>query len=136
MNKRIISMLIAVCMLVPILATFNLPALAAEGDLPTTLWVDPAEGNGIPVRIELNRSSGSSGGGCGGFPGGGGTTTSGYQLYLPGNADPAACFFSWDDGLMASDGANSYASGALPIPAPGETKPSPSRRTAPPPPSR
>ena len=122
MYKRIISMLIAVCMLVPILATLNLPALAAEGDLPATMWVEPTEGSGIPVRIELNRSSGSGGGGCGGFPGGGGTTSSGYQLYLPGNADPAECFFSWADGLEASDGTNSYASGALPVPTPGETK--------------
>ena len=124
MNKRIISMLIVVCMLVPILATYNLPALAAEGDLPTTLWVDPANGNGIPARIVLNSASSSSGGGggCGGYPGGGGSSSGGYQLYLPGNADPAECYFSWDDGLMASDGTSTYASGALPIPAPGETK--------------
>ena len=63
MYKRIISMLIAVCMLVPILATLNLPALAAEGDLPATMWVEPTEGSGIPVRIALNRSSGPGGGG-------------------------------------------------------------------------
>ena len=125
MNKRIISMLIVVCMLVPILATFNLPALAAEGDLPSTLWIDPAGDNGIPVRIVLNSASGSSGGcGGGGWPGGGGggTTSSGYQLYLPGNAIAGACRFSWDNGLQASDGTRTYESGALPIPAPGETK--------------
>ncbi|MBR4132754.1 MAG: S-layer homology domain-containing protein, partial [Oscillospiraceae bacterium] len=39
-----------------------------------------------------------------------------------GNAIAGACRFSWDNGLQASDGTRTYESGALPVPAPGETK--------------
>ncbi len=116
MKKRIISMLLVLCMLLSLLSAFGVSA--AEGDLPATLSVEPSESNNIPAAIDLYKSSTSGGGGWWG----GGTTTTTYHLYLPGNTDAANCFFSWEGGLKGSDGANSYDSGAMPVPAVGETK--------------
>ena len=127
MKKRLLSMLLVVCMVFSLLPAIALTASAAEGDLPTVLSVEPSATNGIPSRIDAFKASSSSGGG--GWPGGGwnpggGSTTPGgnYDLYLPGNVDSTKCFFSWADGLQASVDGRSYASGACPIPAPGETK--------------
>ena len=126
MKRRTISMLLVACMTISMLAAIAAPALAASGDLPSTMWVSPSDTNGIPVRIELNPDVSSSGGYPGGCnPGGGGgagTSSTAYNLFLPGDAVPSECFFSWDDGLEASDGESTYESGSLPIPAPGETK--------------
>ena len=135
MKKRLLSMLLVICMVCSLFPAIALTAGAAEGDLPTILSVEPSATNGIPARIDVFKTSSSSGGGGfpgggfpgGGFPGGGqggGTTTPGgnYDLYLPGNVDSTKCFFSWADGLQATVDGKSYASGACPIPAPGETK--------------
>jgi|GEM_PF-611920 len=135
MKKRLLSMLLVICMVCSLFPAIALTAGAAEGDLPTILSVEPSATNGIPARIDVFKTSSSSGGGGfpgggfpgGGFPGGGqggGTTTPGgnYDLYLPGNVDSTKCFFSWADGLQATVDGQTYASGACPIPAPGETK--------------
>jgi len=106
MKKRVLSILLALCMLIGLLPM--LPALAAEGDLPEKLYIAPtAEGN-IPSQIDVYPD-----------PSGGQNQ---YHLYLPGNAAAGSCFLSWENGLSASMGGRTYASGALPIPAPGETE--------------
>ena len=120
MKKRLLSMLLVVCMVFSLLPAIALTANAAAGDLPTTMSVEPSDTNGIPARIDIFKRSSSSGGGWPG--GGGGTTTTTYELYLPGNVDPAKCFFSWADGLQASVDGQTYASGACPVPAPDESK--------------
>ena len=97
MKKRLLSALLAVCMVVSLLPAFAMTAGAAEGDLPTILSVEPSATNNIPARIDIFKASSSSGG----WGGGGGSSTS-YDLYLPGNVDPANCFFSWADGLQAT----------------------------------
>ena len=117
MKKRLLSMLLVLCMVFSLVPAVSLTASAAQGDLPTTMYVEPSETNGIPARIDLWKT-GSSGGGQWG--GGGGSTT--YELYLPGTVDPTNVFLSWADGLQASVDGKTYASGACPIPAPGESK--------------
>ena len=115
MNKRLLSMLLVICMVFSLLPAMALSAAAAEGDLPTILSVEPSETNNIPSRIDLWKVSSG-----GGQWGGGGSTT--YELYLPGNVDTAKCFFSWADGLQATVDGKTYASGACPVPAAGESK--------------
>ena len=114
MKKRLLSMLLVLCMVCSLLPAIALTADAAEGDLPTILSVEPSETNSIPARIDIFKAS-SSGGGWGG-------SSTSYDLYLPGNADPTKCFFSWADGLQATVDGRSYASGACPVPAAGESK--------------
>ena len=114
MKKRLLSMLLVLCMVCSLLPAIALTAGAAEGDLPTILSVEPSETNSIPARIDIFKAS-SSGGGWGG-------SSTSYDLYLPGNADPAKCFFSWADGLQATVDGKSYASGACPVPAVGQSK--------------
>ena len=123
MTRRIYAFLTAFCLLLALFPPAP-AAAAAEGDLPSTLYIEPSAENGIPSRIALVKTASSSGG-WGGWPwggSGGSSSSNDYQLYLPGSADPEACFFSWDDGLTASDSEDTYASGALPIPQPGETR--------------
>ena len=66
MKRRTISMLLVACMTISMLAAIAAPALAASGDLPSTMWVSPTDTNGIPVRSELNQDVSSTGG----YPGG------------------------------------------------------------------
>ncbi len=107
MKKRLLSWLLVVCMVFTLLPVGSLTAFAAEGDLPTIMTVEPSETNNLPAGIDLYRPSSSS---------------STYHLYLPGNVDSTKCFFSWADGLSATMSGATYASGACPVPAPGETK--------------
>ena len=118
MKKRILSWLLVLCMVVSVLPTI---AFAAEGDLPTTMYIAPTEAGKIPAKIEIFKASSGGGGGWGG-PGGGGSSSTTYDLYLPGDAVVAQCFLSWEDGLQATVDGRTYASGACPIPAVGETK--------------
>ncbi len=104
MKKRLISMLLVICMLLTSLSVFAIGVSAADGGLPTSLTVEPSESSNIPAAIDLYKS---------------GTV---YHLYLPGNTDAANCFFSWEGSVKGSDGSNFYDSGALPIPPAGETR--------------
>ena len=118
MKKRLLSMLLVLCMVCSLLPAMALTANAAQGDLPTTMYVAPSDTNGISAQINLWRTGSSGGGQWGG--GGGGSTT--YELYLPGTVDTSKVFFSWADGLQATVDGRTYASGACPVPAAGETK--------------
>ncbi len=136
MKRNLLSIFLVFCLLISLFSGLTLAASAAEEALPETLWIAPSASNNIPAKILLCTpfvASGGGGGGIwggwGGWGGGGGAVTptpteepSGYQLYLPGNVAPGACFLSWEGGLSASDGEHTYLSGQLPIPAPGETK--------------
>ena len=61
MKKRLLSMLLVLCMVFSLVPAVSLTANAAQGDLPTTMYVDPSETNGIPARIDLWRTGSSSG---------------------------------------------------------------------------
>ena len=106
MKKRVLSILLALCMLIGLLPV--LPAFAADGDIPEKLYIAETTAANIPTRIDVYPD-----------PSGGQNQ---YHLYLPGNAVTGSCFLSWEGGLSASMGGRSYQSGALPIPAPGETE--------------
>ncbi len=74
---------------------------------PAALWVEPAEANGIPARIDVFRAVHENGAS---------EPDHTYQLYLPGNADPEACYLSWDGDMQAVIDGVAYDSGACPIP--------------------
>ena len=79
---------------------------AAGATAPTTMWVEPSEANGIPANIFVfKKQTGNSW-----------NTSYIYELYLPGNANLENCFLSWDGGLEAAVGNETYSSGACPIP--------------------
>ncbi len=120
MTKRVISMLLAFCMVCSFLPVVAMAAAVADGDLPAILSVAPSQTNNLPSTIDLCQVTSSTGGWGGGW--GGTPSTTSYHLYLPGNVDASKCFFSWDGGLTTTDGTTSYASGSLPVPAPGTTK--------------
>ena len=102
MRNKLLSLLLALCLLAGLLPGAALQARAAEA-LPGELILEPSEANGLPAAIRLIK-------------------TTDYDLYIPGSLDPAACCFSWEGGLNASWNGQSWASGALPIPAPGQTE--------------
>ncbi len=77
---------------------------------PTKIWVEPTETNDIPAQIDLFKVRVQTGGSTL-FP----TYSDVYQLYLPGNVDLANCFLSWDGGMQASVGGQSYESGSCPV---------------------
>ena len=140
MKRRIISIILVLCMAASLFSGLTLSVGAADEALPEAMWIAPSASNGIPSKISLCKPYAKKSGGGGGWPGGGGgwpgwnpgggggqtTPTeeegSSYQLYLPGNAAVENCYLTWDGGLTASDGEKTYASGQLPIPAPGETR--------------
>ena len=107
MKKRIFCMLLAICMVISLLPTINLSVFAAEGDIPSTMTVEPNGDNCIYAAIKLYKTSGSG-------------SNLNFDLYLPGDADVSKCFFSWANGLQATYNGKTYASGQLPIPAPGQ----------------
>lgn len=102
MRNKLISLLLALCLLAGLLPAASLRARAAE-TLPGELILEPSGTNGLPAAIRLIK-------------------TTNYDLYIPGNVDPTACCFSWEGGLSASWNGQSWSSGALPIPAPGQTE--------------
>ena len=104
MKKRVLSMLLAACLLIGLVPV--LPAFAA--DAPAVLYLAPSTASNLPSRIDLYPD-----------PSGGQDL---YHLYLPGNAVAGACYLSWEGGASATLGGRSYQSGALPVPAPGETE--------------
>ena len=92
--------------MVPVSAVL-LSLTPAAGAAPAGLWVEPSQTNGIPARIDAFAVRAGS--------------SYVYQLYLPGCADTAACFLSWDGGMPASVSGTDYDSGSCPVPSPGET---------------
>ena len=106
MKKRVLSMLLALCLLIGLQPV--MPVFAADGDIPETLYLAVSTASNIPSRIDL-------------YPDPSGAQNQ-YHMYLPGNAVPSACFLSWEGGLTATLNGKGYASGTLPIPAPGETE--------------
>ncbi len=105
MRKRLISFVLMLAMIISMLPAVALTAQASTA--PTALWVEPSEENGIPLQIDVFKATT------------GGTTqepTYTYQIYLPGNADPDACYLSWDGDMQATVDNESYSSGACPIP--------------------
>ena len=106
MKKRVLSMLLALCMLIGLLPV--LPVFAADGDIPEKLYIASTTEGNIPTQIDV-------------YPDPSGAQSQ-YHLYLPGNADADNCFLSWEGGLTAFMGGKSYVSGALPIPEPGESE--------------
>ena len=104
MKKRVLSMLLAVCLLIGLFPV--LPAFAA--DAPEVLYLAPSTASNLPSRIDLYPD-----------PSGGQDL---YHLYLPGNAVVGNCFLSWEGGASATLSGRNYQSGALPVPAPGETE--------------
>ena len=97
MKRRILSLILILALLVSMPAVC--PAVQAA-ELPTCLTVEPSSGNRLPAAVGVYQAS---------------------DIFLPGNADPDACFLSWDGGLSAICGGKVYDSGELPIPAPGRT---------------
>ncbi|MBR4744532.1 MAG: CotH kinase family protein, partial [Oscillospiraceae bacterium] len=94
----------------PALETDAVPAAAEPKAVsaPATLWVEPAEGTGMPSRVDVfKKTSGSS---------------TSYLLCLPGSAVLSACRLSWDGGSTATVDGTSYASGECPVPGANETK--------------
>ena len=80
---------------------------SAAASAPTKLWVAPSETNGIPAQIDVFKAKT------------GGSTynpTYTYQVYLPGDVDPASCLLSWDGGASVTVDNTVYESGACPIP--------------------
>ena len=114
MKKRLISLALMLAMLVVLLPAVTLTVGAATA--PTGMWVASSETNGIPVQIDVFVSKTTTSGTYNNK-----TTTYTCMLCLPGNVDPATCFLSWDGDMNATVNTTSYASGACPVPAPGET---------------
>ena len=105
MNKRVISFLLTLVMIISMVAIFPQKAYAAS--LPTAFWVEPSETNGLPASISLFKAR---------TGGNNNNPTYTYQLYLPGNINAENCYLFWDGGLQATVGGVSYASGECPIP--------------------
>ena len=98
-TRKLLYVLLMLTVFVSLFAAVALPASAATK--PTMMWVENTEDNGIPARIDVFKPSSGN-----------------YQLFLPGNADPAKCFLSWDGDMQATVDNVTYASGACPIPTP------------------
>ena len=109
MKKKIVSILLAVSMVFALLPGYALAAAAGEGTLPSVLSVEPSEQNKLPAAIDLVLRDKDNDNGD-------------YCLYLPGNTDASACFFSWEGSLNGTEGPRSYESGAMPVPPVGESK--------------
>ena len=115
MKKRLLLLILTLTVFAGLLLVCTLPACAAEGDLPTAMWVAPSETNGLPAQIDVIISNTSSN-----YDRRTGITTYNYTcgLYLPGNADVSNIFLSWADGMTCDT--TGYASGSCPVPSPDE----------------
>ena len=104
MRKRLLSLAIMLMLIVGMMPALTLDVSADS--VPTGMWIEPAETNGIPARIDAFEANSDPGV---------------YQLYLPGNADTETCFLSWDGDTQAIVDGTSYESGTCPIP-PADTQ--------------
>ena len=132
MKNRVISLVLTLAMLFSILPAFSLQTDAAQGDLPTAMWIEATGTNGIPTRIDAFRVSDRTetrteeGSGSGGGCGGGGNSTKytvnirSFELYLPGNTDLSQCYLSWSGNMALVADDHSYSSGECPVPAVSE----------------
>ena len=111
MRKRVLSLVLIILMVFSMLPAVTLTAKAATA--PTTMWIEPSDSNGIPVRIDVFKAKT------------GGSTwnpTYTYQIYLPGNANLDECYLSWDGDMQATVDSTSYASDECPVPPVNTTK--------------
>ena len=115
MRKPLISFSLMLIMFVCMLPIVTLPVYAAD-PAPTALWVASSETNGIPAKIDVFVSKTETSG-----TGTNRTYTYTCMLFLPGNVNPSNCFLSWEGNINAASGNASYASGACPVPAKGNT---------------
>ncbi|MBQ1508297.1 MAG: CotH kinase family protein, partial [Erysipelotrichaceae bacterium] len=102
--KSGISVLLAV--ILSISGLLNSSVVYAAATAPTKLWIEPTETNGIPAQIDVWKANL-------------GTTQRPnyqYQIYLPGNVDPADVFLSWDSDATVTVGGTTYQNGNAPIP--------------------
>jgi len=82
--------------------------------LPTKMWVEPSEDNGIPSQIDVFvASTARSGSQYSGY-----TYTYTCQLCLPGNTDLSQTYLSWDGGMSVTVNGEPYTSGTFPVPSP------------------
>ena len=98
---------VLVALLVALIGVFAFfPKTAEAATAPTKVWVAPSETNGIPAEIDV-------------FPKRVGGTDRNpiytYELYLPGNADISACYFTWDGDMQLRVDGVSYTSGTCPV---------------------
>ena len=109
MKKRLFSSILVLLMLVGLFPTVTLTASAAT--VPTKMWVESSDMNGIPARIDVFKKRVRTGGSPWNP-----TYSDFYQLYLPGNADIETCFLSWDGDMQATVDGTTYTSGMCPVP--------------------
>ena len=105
MKKRLLYLALMLVLFASMFATVTMTASAATA--PTKMWVAPSDTNGIPVQIDVFKAK--TGGNYW-------NPTYSYQLFLPGNVDPANCFLSWDGDMKATVGSATYDSGSCPVP--------------------
>ena len=124
MKRRSTLFVVALLALIGLFAALPRTAMAAEKTRSTT-YITPSDTNGLDSRIDVYTHAPSSSGGSW-FPWGGGqqSSTSGtttYEIYLPGCADPDACFLEWEgEDVYVYVNGDSYISGQCPIPPVGE----------------
>ena len=75
------------------------------------MWVSPTETNNIPIQIDVFQGRIQTGGSYWNP-----TYSYTYQVFLPGNANLADCFLSWNDDLQVTVDGLTYSSGNCPIP--------------------
>ena len=102
------SRLVALLLLVFVGVFAFCPKPAAAATAPTKTWIAPSESNNIPSQIDVWAAKS------------GNTTV--YQYYLPGNANVAACYLSWDGDMQFAVDGVVYESGTCPIPPVGQQK--------------
>ncbi len=107
-KKRAVFSLLILAAVIGTAAGFLLQGFFSAA--PTGMWVAPSDENNIPARIDVFVTGKTEGGRDS-------ARTFTGQLYLPGNADPAALFLSWDGEMQAMVNGRTYASGACPVPA-------------------
>ena len=103
-------LLAAVLLIAGILTGYLIVVNSASA--PAEMWIEPSETNGIPSRIDAFKVKTEAADDGSSYI---------YQVYLPGNADPEACFLSWDGGARAVVDGKAYRSGKCPIP-PADTQ--------------
>ncbi|MBR4743168.1 MAG: CotH kinase family protein, partial [Oscillospiraceae bacterium] len=105
MKHRILFFFLTLVVIAGLLPAVTLPVVAATA--PTKMWIEPSETNNIPAQIDVFKAKT---GGTNNNP------TYTYQLYLPGNANLANCYLSWDGDTQATVEGSTYTSGSCPIP--------------------
>ena len=113
MDKRVSRL--ASALFIPLLLASLLvfaPCVATAAPVQRSAsWIESSDTNGVASRIDVfTRNVGTA------F-----RPSYSYEIYLPGAANPAECFLSWNGDAQAIVDGVSYASGECPIPAVGAT---------------